>query len=379
MAKALVLLSGGLDSLLAAKILMEQGIGVVGLSFKSYFFGVDKAKKAAKELGIELVEVDFSDEHLAMVKNPKYGYGKNMNPCIDCHGLMLVKAKEIMEKPPLNLPPAWPAGRLRKGENVPLLNKEGIKGRYDFVATGEVLGERPMSQNLVALKLVEKIFGITGRLLRPLSAKLLPETAVEKAGLVNRYKLLDISGRSRKRQLALARKYGIKEYSSPGGGCLLTEPVFSEKLIKMLEYWPGCQGTDVELLKHGRIYWLTLKQIEERKNGRTEGQQNTMKELLVVGRDEKDNENLEKLAQTGDVMIKLAEENGPTSLIRKLEIRNLKFGEIEVEALKELKMSELKMGEEKSEEEIVEVAAVLTGYYATKVRGKKVNVNIKII
>src|SRR3990167_4287998 len=128
MTKVLALLSGGLDSMLAARILMEQGIEVTGLSFKSHFFGTAKGKKVAGQLGIKHLEVDFADEHLAMVKNPKYGYGKNMNPCIDCHAMMLKKAKEIMERE-----------------------------KFDFVATGEVLGERPMSQNPEALMLVEKI------------------------------------------------------------------------------------------------------------------------------------------------------------------------------------------------------------------------------
>ncbi|MBI4779441.1 hypothetical protein HY797_03250 [Candidatus Falkowbacteria bacterium] len=211
MAKTLVLLSGGLDSMLAAHVLMDQGVEITGLSFNSNFFNTAKAKKAAGELGIELIEIDFSDEHLEMVKNPEHGYGKKMNPCIDCPGLMLKKAKEIMDK-------------------------EG----FDFVATGEVLGQRPMSQNKESLKVVEKISGLEGKLIRPLSAKLLDESEPEKNGKLIRERLLDISGRSRQKQLELVKKYGIKEYASPGGGCLLTDPEFSEKLLKILEYWPDC-------------------------------------------------------------------------------------------------------------------------------------------
>jgi len=341
MTKALVLLSGGLDSMLAARTLMEQGVEVIGLSFKSYFFSTAKAKKAAEQLSIDLMEVDFSDEHLKMVKNPAHGYGKNMNPCIDCHAMMLKKAKEIMNNPP-----------------SPLCQG----GSYDFVATGEVLGERPMSQNLEALKLVEKIAGLKGKLIRPLSAKLLDETDAEKSGKVNQDRLLDISGRSRARQLELVKKYGIKEYSSPAGGCLLTDPAFSEKLLKILEYWPRCQGNDIELLKNGRVFWLKNKKGEYI--------------LLVVGRDKKDNQNLEGLARSGDLMIELAEENGPTCLIRGMINHESRIMELEIP--KELKMSELKLGDEKSHEEIINLALILTGYYAAKARGKKMKFNLLI-
>lgn len=322
--------------MLAARTLMEQGIEVRGLSFKSYFFGTGKAKKIAAQLGLELIEMDFSAEHLAMVKNPKYGYGKNMNPCIDCHAMMLKKAKEIMER-------------------------DG----YDFVSTGEVLGERPMSQNLQALKIVEKDSGLIGRLIRPLSAKLLDESALEKAGVVSRGKLFDISGRSRKRQLELVKKYGIKEYASPGGGCLLTDPVFSEKLLKILEFWPDCHGNDIELLKCGRVNWLK--------------DENDNNILLIIGRDKKDNENLEKLAQSGDVLISLVDENGPTSLLRskKLEVRS-KNEMQEIKVPDELKMSELKLGKRKSQEEIINLTLRLTGYYATKLRGKRVKLEVRI-
>ncbi|MDP2709448.1 MAG: hypothetical protein Q8O93_05430 [bacterium] len=344
MSKALVLLSGGLDSLLAARVLMEQVIEVTGLSFKSCFFGTAKGKKVAEQLGIKHIAVDFADEHLVMVKNPKHGYGKNMNPCIDCHALMLKKAKEIME-----------------GDG------------YDFVATGEVLGERPMSQNREALKIVEKESGLFGKLIRPLSAKLLDESDLEKTGIVNRGRLLDISGRSRARQLELVKKFGIKEFASPGGGCLLTDPVFSEKLLKILEFWPEANGNDIELLKRGRAFWL---KDEHDKNI-----------LLVIGRDEQDNENLEKLALGGDIIIQPAEENGPTTLIRnsksqfpitkqttnsKLQIPN----ELEIEIPDKLKVSELKLGEMKSADDIINLGLMLTGYYAAKLRGKKIKLSL---
>lgn len=343
--------------MLAARVLMEQGVEVTGISFKSNFFGTAKAKVAAEQLGVKLIEIDFSVEHLAMVKNPKHGYGKNMNPCIDCHALMLKKAREIMDgKTPLNLPLSG--------------------GGYDFVATGEVLGERPMSQNAETLKIVEKQSGLTGRLIRPLSAKLLPESDLEKSGEVNRSKLLDISGRSRKRQLALVKKYGIKDYASPGGGCLLTDPVFSERLMKMFEYWPEGDGLDIQLLKYGRIFWLSVILPKVSASQAEEAKENV---LLIIGRDEKDNEQLEKLTKPGDVIIKFIDVGGPTSIIRSKNLEYRSKNEIqEIEVLEELKMSELKLGESKSEEEIINLALILTGYYATKERGKKVKLEVKL-
>jgi len=333
MVKALVLLSGGLDSMLAARVLLDQGVEVTGLSFKSNFFNTLKAKKAAEQLDIELIEVDFSDEHLAMTKNPAHGYGKNMNPCIDCHALMLKKAKEIMEK-------------------------DG----YDFVATGEVLGQRPMSQHRDALDIVEKISGLKGKLIRPLCAKLLNESESEKQGKLIRGRLLDISGRSRARQLELVKKYNIKEYASPGGGCLLTDPEFSEKLLKMLEYWPDCSSNDIALLKSGRVIWLK--------------DENDKNVLLVIGRDEKCNEQLEKAAAAGDILIQPVQENGPTSLLRGINNYNMGKNEREIDVPEELKMSEFRIGENKGGEELVNVALILTGYYATKSRGKKIKLNI---
>jgi len=266
--KALVLLSGGLDSILAAELLKRQGIEVTALSFKSHFFNDKAAKKAADKLNIPLRTIDFSEEHLNLVKNPPHGYGKTMNPCIDCHALMLKKAKEIMEKE-----------------------------KFDFVATGEVLGERPMSQNVNALKLVEKESSLKGYLLRPLSAKLLDPTIPEEKGLVKREKLLDISGRSRKRQMELAKEWGIKEYPTPAGGCLLTDPGFSKRLRELFNECPDCQGNDVELLKFGRHFWE--KGIK-----------------IVVGRNEKENEQIKKLAQKGDILVEMKDYPGPLTLIR---------------------------------------------------------------
>lgn len=265
---ALVLLSGGLDSILVIKILQEQQVDVTGLTFVSYFFNANSAKRAADKLKAKLKIVDFSDEHLEMVKGPRYGYGKAMNPCIDCHLLMLKRAKKIMEE-------------------------EG----FDFVATGEVLGERPMSQNKSALELIEKESGLKEYLLRPLSAKLLSLTIAEQKGLINRDKLFDISGRSRKRQITLAKEYGIKEYPTPAGGCLLTDLQFGQRLRELLDHWPNAQGKDVQLLKLGRHFWVGNDKI-------------------VVGRNEQENKQIEKLTQKGDVLIEPKEFVGPTILIK---------------------------------------------------------------
>ena len=296
--KALVLLSGGLDSILAVKILKEQKIEVVGLAFKSYFFNEKQAKKAAKHLRVPLKVIDFSKEHLKIVKGPKYGYGKGMNPCIDCHILMLKKAKKIMEKE-----------------------------KFHFVATGEVLGERPMSQNKRALKLVAEKSSLKNYLLRPLSAKLLEKTIPEEKGWVKREKLLDISGRSRKRQIALAKKWKIEYYPSPAGGCLLTDLEFSKRLRELFEKYPKFKGKDVELLKLGRHFW-----------------ENNVK--IVVGRDHQENLKIKKLAQKGDVLIELKDYPGPTTLIRNY-------------------------GKGKISKEILQIAKQKTKFYSKKAKNKK--------
>ncbi|MFH1671375.1 MAG: tRNA 4-thiouridine(8) synthase ThiI [Candidatus Portnoybacteria bacterium] len=266
--QGLALLSGGLDSILAVKILQERGIEVTGLTFVSYFFGSGPAQKAAKLLNIELKTVDFSDQHLEIVKKPCYGHGKAMNPCIDCHLLMLKQAGEKMRKE-----------------------------KFDFVATGEVLGERPMSQNKRALDLIEKESGLKGYLIRPLSAKLLEPTVLEKEGKIDREKLLDISGRSRKRQMALAKEYGIKDYPTPAGGCLLTDIQFGQRLKDMLKNWPDAKGSDVKLLRFGRHFWMDNN-------------------LIIVGRNKEDNDKIKELTQKGDVLIEPKEFPGPTILIR---------------------------------------------------------------
>lgn len=223
MVRALAMVSGGLDSILAARLIMNQGIEVIGICFKSAFFGPENAIRMAEQIGMELKVVDFSPEHLEMVKHPKHGYGKNMNPCIDCHAMMMNYAGKLM------------------GE----LNA-------DFIITGEVLNQRPMSQTKASLDIVKKESGFEDYILRPLCALNLPPTKMELEGLVDREKLMGISGRSRKVQMELAEKWGIKDYPSPAGGCRLTEPGYAKRLKDQLEHVKESSLDDVEILKTGR-------------------------------------------------------------------------------------------------------------------------------
>ncbi len=333
--KALVLISGGLDSMLAAKMLQEQGVEVVGLSFVSNFFDAKKAYKTARDIGIELKAIDFSKEHLEMVKNPRSGYGKNMNPCIDCHSLMLQHAKKIMEE-------------------------DG----YDFVATGEVLGQRPMSQNREALNKVEEYSGLGDKLLRPLSAKFLEETEPERTGKLKRGKLGRIKGRGRDSQMELVKKYKIKDYESPGGGCLLTDPEFSQRLLKLFENWPDCEGNDINLLKCGRIIWTKCKK-------------NTI--IIVIGRHKEDNEKLHFLSSEGDVVIELKDDNGPTTLIRSRSDQDFFNKEIEVEIPEKLDKKYKDLQEVESVDDLIKSAAEITGYYAVKLRGEKRKMKVRVV
>ncbi|MEW6187571.1 MAG: tRNA 4-thiouridine(8) synthase ThiI [Thermodesulfobacteriota bacterium] len=265
--KAAGLLSGGLDSILAARLLLDQGIQVLGISFRTPFFGPEKAIQAADQLGIPLEILDITEEHWRMLKAPRYGYGKGMNPCIDCHALMVRKAGEMKEK-------------------------EGV----DFIFSGEVLGQRPFSQTRPSLRAVEKASGLVDRVLRPLSALLLPETGPEKEGLVDRSRLLDIQGRSRKRQMALAERYGIRDYPAPAGGCLLTDPVFSRRLKELFSHCPDPPLREVELLKTGRHF----------RSG------SALK--IVVGRNQKENELIETVISPEDGWARTLTYPGPLVL-----------------------------------------------------------------
>ncbi|WP_125153330.1 tRNA 4-thiouridine(8) synthase ThiI [Clostridium rectalis] len=225
MTKALAMVSGGLDSILAAKLVKDQGIDVIAICFKSYFFDESNALRMTRQIDIPLHVVDFSEKHFEMLKNPKHGYGKNMNPCIDCHAMMLNYTGKLLDE----------------------LNA-------DFIVTGEVLNQRPMSQTKTSLDIVKNESGYSDKILRPLCAKNLPQTEMELNGLIDREKLLDISGRSRKVQMELAKKWDIKDYPSPAGGCKLTEPNYSIRLKDLLNHSQNVEARELELLKYGRHF-----------------------------------------------------------------------------------------------------------------------------
>ncbi len=274
--KAIALLSGGLDSTLAAKIVLDLGIELEALNFLTVFCTCTNrgetclaSQKAVSALGIPLKVLNVSEEYLHVVKNPKHGYGSNMNPCIDCRIFMMKKAKAYMEEIGAS-----------------------------FIVTGEVLGERPMSQRRDSMRLIEKEAGLDGLILRPLSAKLLPASIPEKEGWVDREKLLKIQGRSRKPQIQLADHYGIRDYPCPAGGCLLTDPGFAKRMRDLIHHHSDFTLNDVHLLKMGRHFRLSPRL------------------KLVVGRNEEENQKIQTFSEEGDILLKLFRFPGPLSLLR---------------------------------------------------------------
>ncbi len=267
--RALGLCSGGLDSTLAGLVLRDIGIDVEWISFETPFFTAAKARKASEKTGIPLTVKPIYPVYIKMLRNPPAGYGKQMNPCMDCHALMFKLAGEMMREQD-----------------------------FDFLFSGEVLGQRPMSQNKSSLQYVEKHSGFKGYILRPLSAQNLPETIPEKKGLVDRERLLDIAGRGRKRQIALASKFGITDYPAPAGGCLLTDIGYSRRLKELFDHQAECTEEELHLLKYGRHFRL---------KGNTK---------LIVGRTEKDNENILKYhnPQT-DTVIDVKDHPSPIALV----------------------------------------------------------------
>ncbi len=266
--KAVGIISGGLDSMLACRVLMDQGVEITAITFTTPFFGSARGEAAASALGVEHIVMDITDDHLKMVKSPHHGYGKNMNPCIDCHAMMFATAAGVMRE---------------------------VSGKFLF--SGEVLGQRPMSQNPKALRLVEKESGCEDIIVRPLSARLLPETRPEREGFVDREKLLDIHGRSRKRQMELASSFGLDEYPTPGGGCLLTDPGFSVRLKELFTIQPDADATDVLRLKVGRHFRLPSGA------------------KAIVGRHSEDNDQLEKLFRQEDHSMEVEGIPGPLVLV----------------------------------------------------------------
>jgi tRNA U34 2-thiouridine synthase MnmA/TrmU len=225
--KVLTLLSGGLDSTLAVKIALDLGFDVEAINFTTPFCLCDKCAVdlVGERYGLKIHRVFVGQEFLDLVANPPHGYGSRMNPCIDCRILMLRKAKAVAQK---------------------------IGAKY--IVTGEVLNERPFSQRKDSMLLIEREAGLEGKILRPLSAKLLPETELEKNGLIDREKLLSIKGRRRRQQINLAKTWNIKDYPCPAGGCLLTDPQFAIRLEDFLKYSDKLTVRDVVLLKIGRHF-----------------------------------------------------------------------------------------------------------------------------
>ncbi len=270
-AHGLSLLSGGLDSQLAVCVLRDAGAEMEGVTFATPFFAPDAARKAAAALGIPLHVVDFTDDELSLIQAPPHGFGGAMNPCIDCHATMIRRAGELMA---------------RLG--------------YDFVATGEVLNQRPMSQNRQSLGVVEKASGLAGRLVRPLCAQLLDPTIPEQEGLIDRSKLLGLSGRRREPQFELAKKYGLVDYPSPAGGCKLTEKGFGRRLKDLMVHEGLADRRLVELLNIARRFRFP--------DGTG----------VILGRDAAENAALVQARAPTDTLLAPISVPGPTALVPKV-------------------------------------------------------------
>jgi len=276
--KAVALVSGGLDSTLAVRLIKDQGVELIALNFKTPFCLCDgkiaagclnHARQVAQNEGIEFKLINIAEDFLKIIEHPKHGHGSNMNPCIDCRILKFRKAKEYMQEVGAS-----------------------------FIITGEVLGQRPMSQHRAALKIIDKDSQLEGLVLRPLSARLLEETIPEKEGWVSREKLLDFNGRNRNPQMELAEKFNIKDYPCPAGGCLLTDPEFSKRIKDLIKH-EGLNMHNVELLKVGRHFRLSPDA------------------RLVVGRNERENQKLLSFAVDQDYLFYPGEDlAGPTALGR---------------------------------------------------------------
>lgn len=296
--KALALVSGGLDSALALYLLKAQKIEIEAINFYSFAFDHrETAEKICKQFNIPLRKVNISEELLTIVQCPKFGYGAGLNPCLDCHILMVKKASEIMKE----------------------INAL-------FLVTGEVIGQRPKSQYFHHLEIIEKESGLVGKILRPLSALRLPSTIAEEQGIVDRAKLLGLTGRSRRTQLYLAKEIGLTDYLTPAGGCLLTDETFSRRLKDLLNHKIN-NLKDVELLKIGRHFRLN-------ENAK-----------LIIGRNKVENVQIVQQADPTDLLFEVKNIGSPVSLLRG-----------------------------KSDQQIIYLAAVLTAKYSDAKNFSKVTV-----
>lgn len=274
---ALGLFSGGLDSILACRTVAAQGIRVQALKFVTPFFGHELLAEPERfrqqmldKYGIEAELVDLSAGYIELLRRPAHGFGKNFNPCIDCKILMLRRARELMEE----------------------------RGAA-FLFTGEVRGQRPMSQQMDTLNLIEKKAGCQDILLRPLSAKLLPPTLPERQGLIDRERLHGFAGRGRKEQLALAKKLGISDFPAPAGGCVLTDPILAARIERFYVGNNEITVDDIRLLLLGRQFRLP--------GGF----------WLVLGRNEQENERVAELRGPEDWLLQMPEHFGPLGLLRR--------------------------------------------------------------
>ncbi len=284
MTTALGLYSGGLDSLLACRLVMAQGITVRALKFVTPFFDHDLVRREAQyrdevraKYGIDVHVVDLSQGYIELLRHPAHGFGKNFNPCIDCKIMMLRRARELM-----------------------------AEFGASFLITGEVLGQRPMSQRRDTMRVVERDSGCTDILLRPLCAKLMDPTRPEREGLVDREKLLAFSGRGRRQQMDLAASFGITDYPSPAGGCVLTDVNLAARIER---FYNGLFSIAGDQLRVGDIRLLLLGRQFRLPGGR----------WLVLGRNEKENRRLVSLREPGDWLLHMDERPGPTGLLRRAE------------------------------------------------------------
>jgi hypothetical protein len=278
--KAIALLSGGLDSRLAVKMMLDQGIEVEALNFVTVFCTCtakssckSEARKAASDYGIPLKVLNATEEILEAIRDPRHGFGRGLNPCLDCRISMFRRA-----------------GKHMKATGA------------DFLVTGEVWGERPMSQRPDALRIIEKESGLDGLIVRPLSAHLFDPTIPEREGWIDREKMMAIEGRSRKPQMQLAAEIGVNDYPCPAGGCLLCDKNFAGRLKSLLDDNPRPAIAEIQALRLGRLIYSS------------EGKR------ILIPRNEEETERLTSLARPGDLLMSAEGHMGPTTVIKGAEI-----------------------------------------------------------